>query len=235
VKQSARAGLRQSRMKPKRETICRMFGEIAPRYDLLNRLLTLDNDRAWRREAAALVPPARSRIVLDVGAGSGEHPDTSRLLAADFSESMLQRAQWKQANSSRVRLVRCDAMQLPWRTGQFDGVMAAFAIRNFVDLQAGLQEMARVLRPGGWILVLEMCGGGASWPVELFRRHFVPVIGGILTGRGDAYRYLAQSTAEFLSPQQLTTMLETVGFEQLQWKVLKWGIATAITGIRAEK
>ena len=217
-----------------------MFSEIAPRYDLLNRLLTLGSDQAWQRQACALIKAPPGAVVLDVGGGTGdtarawlqEHPDTGRLVVADFAEPMLRIARRKLADQKMVSLVCCDALELPGCAGCFDVVMAGFAVRNFSDLDAGLQEMARLTRPGGQVLILEMCGNRAVWLAELFRRYGVPLVGWVLTGHRHAYNYLAESTQQFATPEQLKIALERAGFRNIAWRHLTWRIATAVWGTK---
>ncbi len=232
----------RSFIKPEREKVRRMFGEIAVRYELLNRLLTFNSDQAWRRQLGALIEAPPGARVLDVGGGTGEsarawlqeHPDTNHVIVADFTRAMLRIAQQKFASNEVVSVVCCDALELPYQSECFDVVMAVFAVRNFADLHTGLREMARVTRPGGQVAILEFCGNRVCWPAEIYRRYVVPLVGYGLTGRKYAYDYLVQSSGQFMAPQQLESALERVGLGDIVWRRLFWRVVTFISGTKPD-
>jgi demethylmenaquinone methyltransferase/2-methoxy-6-polyprenyl-1,4-benzoquinol methylase len=221
-----------------------MFDRIAPRYDLLNRLLSAGTDVRWRRRAVdALALPAGSRV-LDLCTGTGDlliealRRDTSRRgVGLDLSTSMLTRAEDKLARAgmgARAGLVAGDAQRLPARSGSFDGALVAFGIRNVGDPAAALSELSRVLRPGGRLVVLEF-----STPRGLFglvfgaySRHLLPRIGGWISGDRGAYAYLPASVARFATPAAFGALMEAAGFTAVRWQPLTGGIAHVFEGTR---
>jgi demethylmenaquinone methyltransferase / 2-methoxy-6-polyprenyl-1,4-benzoquinol methylase len=212
-----------------------MFDAIAPRYDLVNRLMTFGLDRGWRRvtvDALGLPPGA---VVLDLACGTG---DLTRLAArrgyrtvgADLSWGMLQ-ADADAAGSS----VQCDAGRLPLATASVDGVVCGYALRNFTDLAGSLDEAGRVLRPGGRIAALEV----ASPPAGLLRlghrlwfEHGVPLLGAALSD-ADAYRYLPRSTAYLPDEHELQALFRRAGFSVVGRRLLSGGLSQLLTGTRA--
>jgi demethylmenaquinone methyltransferase/2-methoxy-6-polyprenyl-1,4-benzoquinol methylase len=210
-----------------------MFDAIAPRYDLVNRVMTLGMDVGWRRRAVASLGLPRASLVLDVACGTG---DLCRELAAggyrpvgfDFSAGMLEAAR-------APALVRADALALPVASRTADGITCGFALRNVVDLTGLFAEMARVLRPGGRVALLEVAEPDAAplrWGHRLYLQRVVPVIGGLLSDR-DAYRYLPRSTAYLPDRPRLVAMLREAGFTRARSDLLGLGAAQVITGTRA--
>jgi demethylmenaquinone methyltransferase/2-methoxy-6-polyprenyl-1,4-benzoquinol methylase len=211
-----------------------MFDAIAPRYDLVNRLMTFGLDIPWRhRTVRALGLPPGSRVV-DVGCGTG---DLSRMLAhrglralgVDLSLGMLRAA------PSGPVLVQADALRLPVADGAVDGVTSGFALRNVADLDALLAELARVVRPGGRIALLEVDEPRAPLMRLGHRIWFsrvVPAIGALLSD-ADAYRYLPRSVAYLPSPEHLRAMLRAAGFRTVGRRSLGGGVAQLLTATRA--
>ena len=216
----------------KRTDIQRMFGAIAPRYDLLNRLLSAGQDGRWRRRAVGLFSPGLDRV-LDLAAGTGDlglallrAQPRARVLAADYVEAMCRRARDK----GLADCVLADALALPFADESFDGVMTGFGIRNFADVDSGLSEMARVLRPGGEILVLEFFPSRYRVMRGLFRfyfRHVLPRLGGLVSGDRQAYAYLPRSVGDFHSREAFAAALENAGFGEILRREFGGGIATA--------
>jgi len=222
-----------------------MFDRIAPRYDLLNRVLSAGTDVRWRRravDALALPPGAR---VLDLCTGTADlllealrRDPTRRGVGLDLSSSMLARAAAKVAAAgmdARARLVAGDAQRLPVRSAHFDGALVAFGIRNVGDPAAALSELSRVLRPGGRLVVLEF-----STPRGLFgrvfgaySRHVLPRIGGWISGDRGAYAYLPASVARFATPAAFGDRMEAAGFTAVRWQPLTGGIAHVFEGTRS--
>jgi demethylmenaquinone methyltransferase/2-methoxy-6-polyprenyl-1,4-benzoquinol methylase len=210
-----------------------MFDAIAPRYDLVNRIMTFRMDVGWRtRTVRALGLPTGS-LVLDLACGTG---DLCRALAdhgyrpvgADLSFGMLAAAR------TDAPLVHADALRLPVPIGSADGVTCGFALRNFVDLGPFLTELSRVVRPGGRIALLEVAepsNGLLRWGHGIYFGEVVPRIGGLLSDAA-AYRYLPKSVAYLPSPMQLLDMMRAAGFGNAHRELLTGGIAQLLTGTR---
>jgi demethylmenaquinone methyltransferase/2-methoxy-6-polyprenyl-1,4-benzoquinol methylase len=222
------------------EVIQSMFSSIAGRYDLLNHLLSANQDKAWRRKSVAALNVPPGARVLDVGAGTGDlaielarrHPQAGLICAADFALPMLQIAQDKFAQeNSKVRMagVGADGLRLPYRDETFDVVMSAFTVRNFCDLTAGLREMRRVTRRGGQLLVLEFCKPTSQLlrrGFNVFFRHVLPRVGRWISRHQFAYDYLPNSVEDFVTRREMEELLRAVGYDNVRSKDLTGGIAT---------
>lgn len=211
-----------------------MFDAIAPRYDLLNRVLTFGMDMGWRRLTVGSLGLPRGSLVLDVACGTG---DLCRLLAeagywavgVDNSAGMLANAH------TEVPLLLADALAIPLRTGAADGLTCGFALRNVSDLGLLFEEMARVVRPGGRIALLEVAEPSSRILKLGHHAYFhgvVPLIGGLLSDR-KAYRYLPESTAYLPPPGTITDMLWHRGFTDVSRRLLGMGAAQLIAATRA--
>jgi demethylmenaquinone methyltransferase/2-methoxy-6-polyprenyl-1,4-benzoquinol methylase len=211
-----------------------MFDRIAPRYDLLNRVMTAGLDRRWREAAAAAADVAAGESALDVCTGtgdlafalSGRVTPRGRVVGADFAENMLERARLKAAERrDDVTFVKADALALPFADGEFDAATVAFGIRNVADLDAGIAEMARVVRPGGRVVILEI-----TTPRHLRRFYqlwfdrVVPLLGKLLGRDGAAYGYLPASVKRFPEPPQLAAAMAGGGLEDVRWQLFAGGI-----------
>ena len=216
-----------------------MFGRIAHRYDLLNRLLSLGQDVRWRRRLARRVAALKPALVLDVCSGTGDvalglepGPD---IVGADFSLPMLANARHK-ATARRHPLVLtvADALELPVANTTVDVVTVAFGVRNFEDLEAGLNELARVLRPGGTILILEfsrpagLLGPVLGWWV----RNVPPRIGRLISGDSEAYDYLPESVGAFADARAMCGLLASIGLEGVSATPLTGGVCTLYQAAR---
>lgn len=201
-----------------------MFARIAPRYDLMNRLMTGGQDITWRREvvARAALPPGGR--LLDLGAGTGDlarealrrQPDLL-VVAADFTVEMMRTGQAAdaQAGHSPMLWSAADAQRLPFPDRCFDVVISGFLLRNVVDLPLALAEQFRVLKPGGRLVALDTTPPPASPLAPFIRFHLhtvIPGLGRLLTGQADAYNYLPNSTEYFLEPERLAARLVAAGF-----------------------
>lgn len=223
-----------------------MFDNIAPRYDLLNRLLSFGIDRRWRRFAVAQLRVPKGGHVLDIATGTCDVAlevarsthESVTIVGEDFTQGMLVHGQEKLALSplgQRILLVNAPCESIPHPDRTFDAITIAFGVRNVVDRQAGLNEMFRVLKPGGRVVVLEF-----STPrSRLFRniyhfyfRRLLPAIGGMLSQRS-AYQYLPDSVIEFPSQEQFLQMMASAGFGSLQYHDLTFGISTVYVGDKA--
>ncbi len=209
-----------------------MFDRIAPRYDLMNRLMTAGQDMRWRRrllKKAAL--PARGKL-LDLGTGTGDVPLVAlraqpglSSVGADFSEGML-RAGRARAGGSRVRWLSADALQLPFPAGTFDAVTSAFLMRNVVDLERAFGEQQRVLRTGGKVVCLDTTPPGFTLfrPALQFHLHrVIPFLGRLITGQREAYTYLPESTEGFLPAEGLAECIRAASFRDVHFQRMMFG------------
>lgn len=211
----------------KRAAVARLFAAIAPRYDLMNRLMTGCMDLAWRRRACRLLGPlSPSALVLDVGTGTADLALTLarcrpglRLLGLDPSPEMLalgRRKVERAGLAGRIPLVRGDAEALPCPDGSMAAVVSAFTLRNVADLPQALAEMRRVVAPGGPVLCLELSQPRLPGFRSLFRLYFtrlVPLLGALVARSRAAYTYLPQSVDAFLSPEGLARAMEDAGLQ----------------------
>ena len=221
----------------KRAYVQQIFSEIAPRYDLLNHLLSLNIDKRWRRKALEVLQWKRApqgRYVdlcagtLDVGAElSAREGFGGFIIGADFAEPML-RAGLGKASPAKVAPVVADALQLPLAKDSSDGAIVAFGIRNVADLDACLLEVRRILTPGSRFVILEFTTpriGVVRAGYHLYFHHVLPFIGGVISGNRTAYRYLPRSVAHFPDEETLAERMKNAGFRNVGWKTLSFGIA----------
>ncbi|MBV9180707.1 MAG: bifunctional demethylmenaquinone methyltransferase/2-methoxy-6-polyprenyl-1,4-benzoquinol methylase UbiE [Acidobacteria bacterium] len=224
-----------------------MFTSIAPRYDLLNHVLSANVDKLWWRQTARSFERALSRPgvkVLDLCCGTGDmafavmrQSPAARLMGVDFSHAMLRLASAKSRTRSLYALVswvEADALQLPFADRSFDLVTSAFGFRNLADYDAGLREIRRVLRPGGECGILEFSqpAGLLGWLYHLYFRHVLPKIGTMLSGVPGAYAYLPSSVARFPSASEMLARMRTSGFSKVAWRPYTGGIAGLFRGER---
>jgi demethylmenaquinone methyltransferase/2-methoxy-6-polyprenyl-1,4-benzoquinol methylase len=230
---------------PQAAAIRDMFAGVAPRYDLLNRVLSAGVDIAWRKAAVRYAQVRPGDRALDCCSGTGDLAfDVARagatVLGADFCPPMLLRAARKRSRrgvaGQRAGFVAGDTLRLPVRDARFDLVTIAFGLRNLEDPLAGLREMARVLRPGGRIVILEFARPRVPVLGSLFRFYFrrvLPRIGRwISPGSGSAYTYLPESVQEFPDREQVTAMLRATGFQDAEYRLLTAGVAALYRGVR---
>ena len=210
-----------------------MFGEISGRYDVVNRLMTLGRDQAWRRLAAKELVRPGDRIV-DVGCGTGDQSFACRaagaraVIGVDFARPMLDRARAKALHRAddHTEWLQGDATRLPLRDASVDGWCSAFVVRNIPDLDAALSEARRVLKPAGRLAVLELPRMVGGWQRPFARAHFrrvVPLLGRAVTGHASAYTYLPVSVDHFLSPPEFSQRLTAAGFRLRTVRMLMLG------------
>ncbi len=220
----------------KRRYVRQIFSEIAPRYDLLNHLLSFNVDRGWRRRAISALAWERAPAgtYLDLCAGtldiaavlSSRSGFRGRVLGADFAEAML-RAGARKVHAGITPVV-ADALELPLRDGSADGAIVAFGIRNVQDLDGALAETLRILKPGARFVILE-CSTPRSPMIRAayhaYFHHVLPTLGAAISGHGTAYRYLPRSVAHFPSGAALADRLRAAGFANVTWQPLTFGVA----------
>lgn len=233
---------------PKKENVRKMFDSIAGDYDRLNHILSLDVDKSWRKKAVKEIvggsgAPLR---ILDMACGTGDFAMAiardavpgSRITGADISEGMLAGGRKKVEAAGlcdMISLEAGDCEHLDFPDGSFDRVSIAFGIRNFEHIDKGLSEMYRILRPGGKAVILELSVPGN--PVllaayKLYFLHLLPVIGGLVSGDKDAYRYLPASVLGFPAPEKFKGMMREAGFSDVRATAMTFGICRMFTGIR---
>lgn len=234
-----------------------MFTQIAPRYDLLNHLLSFELDRVWRARAAKRMkhvfagsPGKRETRVLDLCCGTGDlglalnrRYRSTRTVGVDFAHSMLERAREKSARQHGPSLkqlrpmlfVEADALRLPFADSSFDLVATAFGFRNLANYDAGLREMRRVLRPGGTLAILEFAEPPPGLLGNLYRWYFrriLPRIGGLISGDDNAYSYLPSSVSRFFQPGELARLMSETGYQGVRFEVWTFGTVAFHTAIK---
>ncbi|WP_300720897.1 bifunctional demethylmenaquinone methyltransferase/2-methoxy-6-polyprenyl-1,4-benzoquinol methylase UbiE [uncultured Alistipes sp.] len=231
--------------RPKKAQVRDMFDRIAPRYDLLNHTLSFNIDRLWRRRVVRLVRRHGARRILDLATGTGDlaielarRIPGSQVLGIDLSEQMLERARRKVTErglDARVRLEEGDAEHLRVETASVDALTVAFGVRNFGDLEAGLHEMARTIKPGGVAVILEFSEPKGALFGRLYRFYsgwLLPRIGGAVSKDRKAYEYLPASVEAFPEPEAFMELMRRAGFHNCRARSQSFGIARIYTGER---
>jgi len=230
-----------------------MFTEIAPRYDFLNHLLSLELDRVWRARAARRLRPILQRPgarVLDLCCGTGDlafvlaRSGLAHVIGADFSHAMLVRANAKRGAPIRktnsdlplpAGFFEADALQLPFSNASFDLVTTAFGFRNLANYENGLREICRVLKSGGTLAILEFTEPPPGLMGDLYRwycRKVLPKIGGLLSGNPNAYKYLPASVARFFRPEELASIMTQVGYSAVSYELWTLGSVALHTAVK---
>jgi demethylmenaquinone methyltransferase / 2-methoxy-6-polyprenyl-1,4-benzoquinol methylase len=225
--------------------IRQMFGEIAGRYDFLNRLLSLGIDRSWRRKTVKIVPPEGDAPILDVCTGTADlalaywraAKGKSPVVGTDFCRPMLAigREKCRRAGAiEQLTLLEADTLHLPFSDDVFQIVSVAFGLRNLADTDAGLREMVRVCRPGGRVAILEF-STPTAWPLGAiygwYFRHVLPRIGQALArNRQAAYNYLPQSVGRFPQGEELAERMRAAGLRDVKHRAFTFGVATLYVG-----
>jgi demethylmenaquinone methyltransferase / 2-methoxy-6-polyprenyl-1,4-benzoquinol methylase len=228
----------------KRAYVQRIFSQIAPRYDLLNHLLSFNIDKRWRRKAIAALnwPRAPRGTYVDLCAGtldvsaqlSSSAGFAGKVIGADFAEPML-RAGAGKTSPAIVSPVVADALDLPIATNSASGAIVAFGIRNVADLDRGLREVHRVLEPGARFVILEFTtprSVAVRAGYHAYFHHVLPFIGGLISGHGTAYKYLPKSVANFPIEEKLADRMRGAGFVDVSWRTLTMGIAAIHVGTK---
>lgn len=229
----------------KRGYVREMFSDIAPSYDFLNHLLSFNIDKRWRRRALrALAWEQRPfGTYLDLCAGTldiaaelvGRSGFRGRVIGADFAEPMLRHGLEK-VRGKPVHAVTADALSLPLAPASCDGAIVGFGVRNLTDLDEGIREVHRVLRPGARFVILEFTTPPSAMIRAVYHQYFyrlLPRVAGVISGNRTAYRYLADSIVNFPSAPELATRMKSAGFGEVRWELLTFGIAAIHVGIKS--
>ena len=219
-----------------------MFAGIAPRYDLMNRLMTAGQDVRWRREVirrASLPPLGR---LLDLGAGTGDLAIEAMrqcpgctVVAVDFTLEMM-RVGERRNEAEYIQWSAADASHLPFPSGYFDAVVSGFLLRNVTDVREVLREQLRVIKPGGWAVALDTTRppeNVLSPFLNFHLHHVIPTLGGLIAGSAEAYTYLPDSTQGFLSAEQLAARMVDCGFQKVAFRRLMFGVIAIHWGRKA--
>ena len=211
-------------IKPRAE-VQRMFGRIARRYDLMNRLMTGGQDERWRRKTVRHVLEAGTGRLLDVATGTGDlaialaNGGARQVIGLDFAAPMIERAEAKRHGRGDLQFLIGDAMALPFENGAFDGCTVSFGLRNMPDYLAALTEMGRVIKPGGRLVCLELTPYRTPVLGALFNWYFervVPIVGGLVSGDRAAYRYLPASVGAFPDADSLANLMKRASFSRVE-------------------
>ena len=204
-----------------------LFDQLAPSYDRLNRLFSLGMDVGWRRQLVTAVARQNPAKILDLACGSGDVAEMlqkalpkAQVVGLDFSRSLLTQAKGR----GLQELAEADALKLPFADASFDAVTIAFGLRNFSDRASGLKEIARVMKPGAVFGLLEFSPPPMPWKIfwNLYLQHLMPLVAQIVARKGDSFRYLAQSIAEFPTPAALNHELSSAGLKLLFSRSFAW-------------
>ncbi|HDP25822.1 MAG TPA: ubiquinone/menaquinone biosynthesis methyltransferase [Deltaproteobacteria bacterium] len=225
-------------MKSWNQGVREMFGEISPRYDLMNTLMTFGMDRRWRRIVTRMMELPPGGLLLDIGAGTGEiaiqtlrRDPRAQIIAADLTHAMMK----KGVNKTGRRVAWCgaDALVLPFRDNTFDSVTAGFLVRNVPDIAAAFREQLRVLKPGGTAVCLDTSPPADTPFRGLIRNYFrviIPCMGTLIAGNTAAYRYLPQTTNAFKTPLEIAGIMSLAGFHRVVARSFMFGTIGIVSG-----
>ncbi|MFT5641342.1 MAG: demethylmenaquinone methyltransferase/2-methoxy-6-polyprenyl-1,4-benzoquinol methylase [Cyclobacteriaceae bacterium] len=227
----------------KKEQVATMFDNISENYDFLNHFLSAGIDIIWRKKAIKLLKQDQPKLILDIATGTGDfaiealslNPD--KIIGVDISEGMLAvgRKKMIKKNIKNIEMVSGDSEGLQFEDNKFDAVIVAFGVRNFEHLEKGLEDMFRVLKPGGKAVILEFSKPSKFPMKQLYNFYFkyiLPVIGKIISKDNSAYTYLPESVQQFPDGSSFINILNKTGFKQTQCKALTFGISSIYTGVK---
>lgn len=222
----------------KGEMVRGMFNDIAPTYDRLNHILSLDIDKLWRKRVVRIIGKLGAKRIMDMATGTGDlaiamarHIEGSTIYGADFSSEMLAVAKQKIEQlglTERISLTECNAEDIPLEDGAVDAATVAFGVRNFEHQREALTEIKRTIRSGGHLVVLEFSNPRCAfvrWCYRLYSHYILPAIGRLVSKHATAYTYLPDSIDKFASPEAFTALLEEVGFDSVERRSQSMGIA----------
>ncbi len=218
-----------------------MFGRIAPRYDLMNRLMTFGQDQSWRRFVVKQANLSNNSTVLDIASGTGDiafeirrNYPSAKIVAADFALPMMQVGQ-QRPMGSQVGWLGADALGLPLPSTEFDAVVSGYLFRNVPDIDQALAEQFRILKPGGRMVTLDTTPpmNPILKPfINIHLKYIIPVMGKLITGDNSAYSYLPESTLAFKSAEALAERIENAGFKEVKFKKFMMGTMAVHWGIK---
>ncbi len=222
----------------KKEQVARMFDNISHRYDFLNHFLSLGIDRGWRKKAVRLLAEAKPKQILDVATGTGDFAlqaltlDPEKIIGVDISEGMLEvgrKKMVKKGVSGIIEMVKADSEKLPFPENKFDAVTVGFGVRNFENLITGLKEIARVMKPGARLVILEF-SRPKKFPFKqgynFYFKVILPKLGRWISSDKSAYSYLPESVEAFPDGENFMNILKEVGFKNISCKQLTFGISS---------
>lgn len=228
----------------KKSYIIRLFDDIAPTYDKLNHILSLNIDKSWRSKSVKQILLGDPKTVLDIACGTGDFSielakkGVAKVIGVDISEGMMKIGMEKveaAGLSNRISMHVDDSEALSLEDNSVDAVSVAFGVRNFEHLQIGLNEMNRVIRPGGTVNVLELSVPSNPillWGYKLYFLHILPFFGGMISGNKGAYKYLPASVLNFPKPDVFISMLKTAGFKEVKQRAFTFGLCRLFTGVK---
>lgn len=228
----------------KKSFIVRLFDDIAPTYDKLNHILSLNIDKSWRSKSVKQVLKGKHDVVLDIACGTGDfsielaQKGVEKVIGVDISEGMMKIGMEKVKAlglEDKISMHVDDSESLSLEDNSIDAVTVAFGVRNFEHLQIGLNEMNRVIRPGGTVNVLELSVPSNPvllWCYKLYFMHVLPFFGGLVSGNKEAYKYLPTSVMNFPKPNVFMSMLETAGFKEVKQRAFTFGLCRLFTGVK---
>lgn len=232
-------------LRPKTEQVEQMFDSIAPAYDFMNRMMTFGVDKLWRKRAVGLVKASRPERILDVATGTGDLAlrlcrsiPRAEVTGIDLSEEMLRIGAGKVRKAGmerRITMMKADCLSLPFADGSFDAVTVAYGVRNFEHLDRGYAEMARVLRPGGMLCVIELAVPTSKWVrpfYNIYTRKLIPAIGRLISSDTRAYSYLQESIAAMPQGPRMLALMEQAGLSGAALLPLTFGVCAVYTAYK---
>jgi demethylmenaquinone methyltransferase / 2-methoxy-6-polyprenyl-1,4-benzoquinol methylase len=228
----------------KKQQVARMFDTISGNYDFLNHFLSFGIDIGWRKKAIELLKQENPKLILDVATGTGDFAiqalklNPEKVIGIDISEGMLDVGRKKMIDRGYDKVIELrsgDSENLPFEENKFDAIIVAFGVRNFEDLQKGLAEMLRVLKPGGRVVVLEFSKPTAWYFKPLYHFYFkfvTPAIGKAFSKDSEAYSYLPESVKAFPDGKDFTNILDQLGYKNTSCRPLTFGISSLYSGTK---
>lgn len=230
--------------KTKKEEVAEMFDNISGRYDFLNHFLSLGIDKLWRKKAIKLLKPLQPKRIIDLATGTGDfaiaalklNPD--KIIGVDISDGMLEKGRLKMKKKgveNIIDMINGDSEDLPFDDNYFDALTVGFGVRNYENLEKGLSEMLRVIRPGGKAVILEF-SKPKKFPIKqlfnFYSKRIIPVLGKTISKDSSAYAYLPESVEAFPEGKGFLEILEKVGYKEVEAQPVSGGIATIYIGVK---